>query len=90
MNSKAKHIVSFLQEHIFSFFGPPLKIVSDNGGAFVSREVLGLFHKYNITFSTSSPYYPQGNELVVFTNKKLIKIIKHIKLVTILVSSKCN
>jgi hypothetical protein len=62
MNAKAEHVVSFLQEHIFSFFGPPLKIVSDNGGAFVSREVLGLFHKKlgknkNLTLGYEAPKF---------------------------------
>ena len=77
-NAKAEQVVNFLQDFIFSCFGISLEIVSDNGGAFVSKEVLELCRTYNVICSTSSPYYPRGNGLAESTHKNLLKIIKRV------------
>lgn len=44
---------------IFSWFGPPREIVSDNAPAFVSREFRQFCFKQGIIHITTTPYYPQ-------------------------------
>ena len=48
---------------IFSRFGIPEVVVSDNGPQFVSHEMKAFAVSYNFEHVTSSPRYPQGNGL---------------------------
>ena len=50
--------------NIFSIFGLPKVIVSDNGPAFRSGVFADFLCKSNITHYFSSAYYPQGNGVV--------------------------
>jgi len=77
-NSKDEQVISFLQDTIFSHFGLPVSIVSDNGLAFISTKKLKLCLDLNIKHYFSSTYYPQVNGLAESTNKQLIKILKKI------------
>ncbi|XP_064479085.1 uncharacterized protein K02A2.6-like [Ornithodoros turicata] len=48
---------------IFSTFGIPEKIVSDNGAPFVSAEIKDFYKSNGITLVTSAPYHPATNGL---------------------------
>jgi len=54
-----KVIVKFLKENIFSRFGIPRAIISDNGIHFCNRTFEDLMRKYAITHKLSTPYHPQ-------------------------------
>ena len=56
-----KVIVKFLKENIFSRFGTPRAIISDNGSHFCNRVVEALMRKYFINHKLSTPYHPQTN-----------------------------
>ena len=71
-----KVIMHFLEENIFSRFGCPKKIVTDNAQAFKSGPMVNFCQKYNVVLSHSTAYYPQGNGLAESSNKSLIRIIK--------------
>jgi hypothetical protein len=75
-NTTYKFIMSFLEENIFSRFGCPRKLITDNAQAFTSTSMVEFCRKYNIKIAHSTPYYPQGNGLVESSNKSLIRIIK--------------
>jgi hypothetical protein len=71
-----KVIMNFLEGHVFSRFGCPKKLVTDNAQAFKSNSMVEFCNKYNIKLVHSTPYYPQGNGLAESSNKSLIRIIK--------------
>ena len=62
-------VMKFLEENIFS------KIITDNAQVFNSSKFITFFHKYNVIFSHSTTYHPQGNGLAKSTNKILMKIL---------------
>ena len=54
-------VSSFLENNIFSRFGLPLEIITDNGPAFISTKLTQFLAKLGVKNFTSSAYYPQGN-----------------------------
>ena len=57
-NAKDEHIISFLEDTIFSCFGVPLNIILNNGPTFVFAEFSQNFYDLKIKHSYSSSYYP--------------------------------
>jgi transposase InsO family protein len=70
--------ILFLESNIFSRFGIPLEIITDNGPTFISAKLTQFLAKLGVKHFTLSSYYPQGNGKVESTNKKLVRIIKRI------------
>ena len=61
---------------IFTEFGHPFVLKSDNGLCYTSREFHNFLEFYKVHHITSSPHYPQSNgftEALVGISKKLIK-----------------
>eukprot|EP00253_Pinus_taeda_P029425 PITA_29425 len=75
---KADHtmVMKFLTENIFTIFGCPHKLITDNVAAFRAKELVEMCDSMGIKLVHSTSYYPQGNGLVESSNKSLIKIIK--------------
>eukprot|EP00253_Pinus_taeda_P021306 PITA_21306 len=69
-------IISFLETNIFSRFGCPSKLITDNAAAFKSKRMIEFCYKYNISLGHSTAYHPQGNGLAESSNKSLVNIIK--------------
>lgn len=61
-NTTACNVITELRE-IFSTFGTPIEIVSDNGPPFASREFVNFLKELNINILKSPPYHPQSNGL---------------------------
>ena len=66
--------MEFLFEEIFTRFGVPRGIVTDQGTQFMSKLVKSITEQYQIRHRTSSPYHPQANGQVESTNK-VIEVI---------------
>ena len=67
-------IISVLKT-VFSRYGIPEQLISDNGPQFASREMKMFSASYGFEHVTSSPHYPQGNgqaERAVQTTKRLL------------------
>lgn len=62
-SSTSKEIVRHLQI-LFSIFGYPQKIVSDNGTCFISSEFENYINSCGVNHVRSSNYYPQANGTV--------------------------
>ena len=73
-----KSIVEFIYEDIFTRFGVPHEIVTDQGTQFTSKMMRELTEKYGIKHCKSSPYHPQDNGQVESTNKVLETILTKI------------
>jgi len=68
--------MKFLIEHIFTKFGCPHKLVTDNATTFRAKELVEMCNSVGIKLVHSTSYYPQGNGLAESSNKSLIRIIK--------------
>lgn len=75
---KADHnvVMKFLIENIFSRFGCPHKLITDNATNFRAKELVEMCDSMGIKLVHSTSYYPQGNGLEESSNKSLIRIIK--------------
>ena len=70
-----KLVVEFIYEEIFTRFGVPRKIVTDQGTQFTFKLIKELTTKYGIRHCKSSPYHPQANGQVESTKKVLEAIL---------------
>ena len=59
---------------IFSLFGPPTTLVSDNGPQFVGKSFREMCEKWSIDHITSSPRYPRSNGLA----ERMVQTVKGI------------
>ena len=59
---------------IFSLFGPPATLISDNGPQFVGRPFQEMCEKWSIDHITSSPRYPRSNGLA----ERMVQTVKGI------------
>lgn len=68
---------------IFTRFGVPREIFTNNGPQFISNLVKGIMEQYKIRHRKSIPYHPQENSQVESTNKMteliLTKIVNLLK-----------
>eukprot|EP00253_Pinus_taeda_P023091 PITA_23091 len=67
-------VVQFLFDDIFTRFGVPREIVTDQGSQFTSNLMEKLMEEYKIKHRKSTPYHPQANGQVESTNKVLESI----------------
>jgi transposase InsO family protein len=70
-----KSVVEFIYEDIFTHFGVPREIVTDQGTQFTSKLMKEITKKYGIKYCKSSPYHPQSNGQVESTNKVIEAIL---------------
>eukprot|EP00253_Pinus_taeda_P001465 PITA_01465 len=75
---KADHrvVMKFLTENIFTKFGFPHKLITDNAAAFREKELVDMCDSMGIKLVHTTSYYPQGNGLAESSNKSLTRIIK--------------
>ena len=59
---------------IFSEYGWPDTVVSDNGPCYTAELFTNLMSKYAVNHITSSPHYPQSNGLA----EKFVQIVKNL------------
>ena len=75
-NDTHQVIMRFLYENIFSRFGFPVRLVTDNAPAFKVGELVKMCKSMGIQLVHSTSYYPQGNGLAESSNKSLVRIIR--------------
>jgi hypothetical protein len=74
-SASEESVIDFLYEDIFTRFGIPREIVTDNGAQFTSNSMQALTQRYQIKHYKYSPYHPQENGQVESTNKVLEVIL---------------
>jgi transposase InsO family protein len=74
-SANEQSVVDFLFEEIFTHFGVPQEIVTDQGTQFTSNLVKALTEPCNIKHRKSYPYHPQDNGQVESTNKVIEAIL---------------
>jgi hypothetical protein len=75
-HAQDEQVIYFLESNIFSIFGLPLEIITDNGPTLISAKLTQFPAKLGVKNFTSSAYYPQVNGQAESTNKNLVRIIK--------------
>ena len=71
-----KVVVKFLQSNIFSRFGCPRAIISDEGTHFVNKHFAALVKKYSITHKVTTPYHPQTSGQVEVSNREVKRFLE--------------
>ena len=69
----AQHVAEHFKS-IFSEYGWPDTVVSDNGPCYTAELFTNLMNEYAVNHITSSPHYPQSNGLM----EKFIQIVKNL------------
>ena len=69
----AQHVAKHFKS-IFSEYGWPDTLVSDNGLCYVAKTFTNLMKEYAVNHITSSPHYPQSNGLA----EKFVQIVKNL------------
>ena len=72
----AKVILNFLCKHIFSRFGTPRSIVSNEGTDFCNKLFKSLLSEYGVRHHTTLTYHPQCNGQAEFSNRKIERILE--------------
>ena len=72
----AKVVINFLHGNIFSRFGTPRALVSDEGSHFCNRLGEKLPLKYGVHQKTALSYHPQTNGQAKVSNREIKTIIE--------------
>ncbi|CAJ2645795.1 unnamed protein product [Trifolium pratense] len=72
----AQVVVSFLKKNIFSRFGVPRALISDEGTHFLNRKMEALLRKYNVHHRIATPYHPQTSGQVEVSNRQIKQILE--------------
>ena len=70
-DATANTVAQVLEERIFSYFGLPEQLHSDQGAQFESQLLAELCSKWNIRKTHTTPYHPQANGIVERNNRSL-------------------
>ena len=71
VRNDARTTTKFLYEYIFTRYGLPIEIVSDQGVHFVNEVIEFLLNEFMVIHRKSAPYHPQANGQAESTNKTL-------------------
>lgn len=75
-NNDARTVLKFLQKKIFTRFGTPRAIVSDEGSHFCNKLFDNLLSKYGVRHRTTLPYHPQSNGQAEVSNREIKLILE--------------
>ena len=70
-----KTVLKFLKENIFSRFGVPKAIISDEGSHFYNKPFENLLSKYSVKHKVATPYHPQTSGQVELANREIKTIL---------------
>lgn len=77
-HARDNKVAKFIYEEIFTWYGVPREIVTDQGTQFTSTLVTTLVNEYNIRHKNFSPYHPRANGKVEVTNREIEFILTKI------------
>ena len=69
-------VTKFLRENIFSRFGVPKAIISDQGTHFCNKSFENLCEKYGVTHRIATPYHPQTSGQIEVSNREIKRILE--------------
>ena len=72
----AKVVAQFLRSNIFSRFGTPRALITDNGTHFCNKVIDKVLQKYEVRHRTSLAYHPQSNGQAEVSNREIKYILE--------------
>ena len=72
----AKVVAQFLCSNIFSRFGTPRALITDNGTHFCNKVIDKVLQKYGVRHRTSLAYHPQSNGQAEVSNREIKYILE--------------
>ena len=72
----AKVVAQFLRSNIFSRFGTPRALITDNGTHFCNKIIDKVLQKYGVRHRTSLAYHPQSNGQAEVSNREIKYILE--------------
>ena len=72
----AKVVAQFLRSNIFSRFGTPRALITDNGTHFCNKVIDNVLQKYGVRHRTSLAYHPQSNGQAEVSNSEIKYILE--------------
>ncbi|XP_041999852.1 uncharacterized protein LOC121749342 [Salvia splendens] len=73
---ESREVVKFLKSNIFTRYGVPRAIISDQGTHFVNRTIEALMRKYEVHHRLSTPYHLQSNGQAEISNREIKAILE--------------
>ncbi|KAJ9561910.1 hypothetical protein OSB04_007070 [Centaurea solstitialis] len=77
-SNDAKTVLKFLHKNIFTRFGTPRAMISDEGNTFVNNMMKEVLTKYNISHRVATAYHPQTNGLAELSNREIKSILEKV------------
>ena len=74
--NEAKIVVQFLRSHIFSRFGTPRALITDNGTHFFNKVIDKVLQEYGVRHRTSLAYHTQSNGQAKVSNLEIKSILE--------------
>ena len=71
-------MVNVLQKNIFSWFGTPRAIISDEGTHFCNKIFAAALAKYGIKHKIATTYHPQFNGQAKVSNREIKNILEKV------------
>ena len=75
LNNEGKSVIAFLKKNIFSRFGAPRAIISDEGSHFCNLHFKALLDKYGVKHKVATPYHRQTSGQVEVSNREIKSIL---------------
>ena len=72
----AKVVAQFLHSNIFSHFGTPRDLITDNGTHFCNKVIDKVLQKYGVRHRASLAYHPQSNGQAEVSNREIKYILE--------------
>ncbi|KAJ9536230.1 hypothetical protein OSB04_un000596 [Centaurea solstitialis] len=77
-SNDANTVVKFLHKNIFTRFGTPRALISDEGTHFVNKIMSAVLAKYDIHHRVATAYHPQTNGLAELSNREIKNILEKV------------
>ena len=74
----AKVVMKFVKKHVFTRFGTPRAIISDEGSHFVNKWLKWLLDKHRVKHKVATAYHPQRNRQTELANKEIKGILEKV------------
>jgi hypothetical protein len=71
-----KVVLNFLRKNIFTRFGTPRAIISDEGTHFCNKQFEALLSKYGVRHKRALAYHPQTNGQTEVSNREVKQILE--------------
>ncbi|KAL8108294.1 hypothetical protein AgCh_024663 [Apium graveolens] len=73
-----KVVLNFLHKQIFTRFGTPRVIISDEGSRFCNRKLTAMMQRYNVNHCIVTAYHPQTNGQAEVSNREIKRILEKV------------